>query len=684
MSVMFDRHFPVYRAAVSAVLYVLLTIVTGGAMSIVEAAPPDVPAQTPEKAGDGKKAVRQGISLELQVKPTQSESGSSTAVVEGEYADINLKMTDAVTGDPVTVMQPRVWVDLRKGSGDFREKQMGCTDKVRTYLQGTLSFRPDIDLNSYFVLTLNNDASIAVIDPIIGVAGYSQLYAMILLKRPGEDWTFSFDEKRLYVTMPKAGEVAEIDTDSLTVTRNIQAGALPVRLAFQPDSRYLWVGNDSSDPAKSGVTVIDPFSAETAAFIQTGAGHHEIAFSDDSQYAFVTNQQSGTLTIIDIQTLKPVKTLQVGVGPVSVAYSSLSKCAHVVCEGDGSLLVVDGRSHEIIDRKKFEPGFREVRFAPGDRWYFTVNGKSGQIMVFDASNNELAHSTVVAGRPEHISFSTEFAYIRSLATADVTLIPLAAIGRSATLAPLVISGGSRPPTDSPLLPSSADPIVVTPEGNSVLIASPGDATVVYYMEGMGVPMGSFKTYGRLPRAVNVINRQLRQNVPGVFSSRVKIPLAGTYDVAVLLDSPRIVQCFEFSAETNPTLQRLKTERPVVVEFAGSMLQVEAGKESLIRFRVTDSVTHDPVSDLRDLIVVTSLVPTGAWRQQLVSKPVGNGLYDVTFKAPKAGIYSLNFAIPSLKVKLYQLAGMMLHAVEYAETSPATTIPGSPAAPKAKD
>ncbi|UTG93919.1 YncE family protein [Geobacter sulfurreducens] len=663
MSALIDTWFLGCRAAATAVLYVLFAVVAGGAVSAARAATVAASAPAPVTVGSGKKAVRQGISLELLVKPTHAEDGFSAAVVEGAYADVSLKMTDAATGHPVTVMQPRVWIDLRKGTGDFREKQMGCSDKVRTYLQGTLSFRPDIDLNSYFVLTLNNDASISVIDPIIGVAGYSQLYAMILLKRPGEDWVFSFDGKRLYVTMPKAGEVAEIDTDSLAVVRNIPAGAMPVRMAFQPDSRYLWVGNDSTDPARSGVTVIDPFSGTQAAFIQTGAGHHEIAFADDSRYAFVTNQQSGTLTIIDIQSLAPVKTLRLGDGPVSVAYSALSKCAHVVCEGDGNLLVVDGLSHEIISRKTFEPGFREVRFAPGDRWYFTVNGKNGQILVFDAAGNELLHSTVVAGRPEHVSFSTEFAYIRSLGTADVTLIPLAALGKAAILTPLVVSGGSRPPADSPLLPPTADPIVVTPEGNSVLIASPSDGAVVYYMEGMGVPMGSFKTYGRLPRAVNVINRQLRQNMPGVFSSRVKIPLAGTYDVAVLLDSPRIVQCFEFSADANPALQRLKTERPVMVEFVGSALRVEAGRESVVRFRVTDPVTHEPVADLRDLIVVTSLVPTGAWRQQLVSRPVGNGIYEVTFTARKVGIYSFNFAIPSLKVKLYQLAGMMIHAVE---------------------
>ena len=67
------------------------------------------------------------------------------------------------------------------------------------------------------------------------------------------------------------------------------AGMAPARVALQPDGRYLWVGNDASEPTASGVTVIDTEASASVAFIATGAGHHEIAFSEDSRYAFVRN-----------------------------------------------------------------------------------------------------------------------------------------------------------------------------------------------------------------------------------------------------------------------------------------------------------------------------------------------------------------------------------------------------------
>ena len=52
-----------------------------------------------------------------------------------------------------------------------------------------MGIRPQIDLNSYFVMVLNRDPSISVIDPVVGISGITSLYTTIQLKRPGADWT---------------------------------------------------------------------------------------------------------------------------------------------------------------------------------------------------------------------------------------------------------------------------------------------------------------------------------------------------------------------------------------------------------------------------------------------------------------------------------------------------------------
>lgn len=169
-----------------------------------------------------------------------------------------------------------------------------------------------------------------MIDPILGISGITQLYAMVLLRRPGEDWVMSSDKKRLFVTMPKAAQVAIVDTESFKVMKNVDAGSVPVRIALQPDGKYVWVGSDTLEKGKSGVTVID------------------------------------------------------------------------------------SEEHKVVAQIPF---------------------------------------------------------------------------------------------------------------------------IYYYMEGMTAPMGSFKNYGRVPRAVRVVDRSLRETAEGVYSARARIPKRGKYDVAFLLDSP---------------------------------------------------------------------------------------------------------------------------------------------------
>jgi YVTN family beta-propeller protein len=108
--------------------------------------------------------------------------------------------------------------------------------------------------------------------------------------------------------MPEAGKVAAVDLENFKVVANVEAGKNPVRIALQPDGKYLWVGNDGEGEESSGVTVIDAQAHTVAASIATGAGHHEIAFTADSLFAFVTNRDAGTVSVIDVQKLEKVRT----------------------------------------------------------------------------------------------------------------------------------------------------------------------------------------------------------------------------------------------------------------------------------------------------------------------------------------------------------------------------------------
>ncbi len=579
--------------------------------------------------------------------------------MEGDFVTIKFSVKDEATQMPLSALRPSVWIDLEKRASE-KLSPLSCKDKIGLYLQGTFGYRPDIDLNSYFILSLNHDGTISVTDPIVSFSGMTQLFGMIYLKRPGEDWVSSRDEKRLFVTVPKAGHVAVIDLERFKIIKEIPSGDSPFRIALQPDGRYLWVGNNSRERGKSGVTIIDAEELKVVGSIVTGEGHHEIAFTDDSLYAFITNRKEGTLSIIDVRTLRKVKDLQTGKEPVSIAYSGMSKAVYVVHEGDGTIAVVDGEKHGVIHRIPLKPGLRSLRFAPGGRYGLVLNSKEDTLNVFDASDHQVLHTIRVGKEPDQIAFTKYNAYIRLKGAPEVTLVPLNQLGKEKALPVVKVPVGQGVPGNSPHH-SIADAIVPTPEEGHALITHPLDRMIYYYMEGMSGPMGSFRSYGgSIQKAVRIVDRSIREVAQGVYASQIRIPASGKYQVAFLLDSPRILHCFEFSAKPNPMIAKKNTT--LRVEILNGDEPLIAGKKFRLRFKLIDPLHESPIRNLKDVVVQVTLAP-GLWAERYTVRAKDDGVYEVFFTPPRGGTYYFTFASPSRKIGFSQVPYHILQAKE---------------------
>ncbi|HEU4796440.1 MAG TPA: hypothetical protein VFT02_12460, partial [Pyrinomonadaceae bacterium] len=195
----------------------------------------------------------QGVSIEFSVV---------SKAVAGEEATVQFKITGTNGGVPLSNLRPVAWIDQRQSPQAPGARE--CREKVQSFLQSSFTKRPTVDLNAYFILALNNEPNISVIDPLSGFGG-SKLYTLVPLKTPGEDWVLTADNKRLYVSLPQSNEIAVIDARAWKVIANIAAGSKPMRVALQNDQRYLWVGTED------GVTVIDTVTAKPVAQIKTGA-----------------------------------------------------------------------------------------------------------------------------------------------------------------------------------------------------------------------------------------------------------------------------------------------------------------------------------------------------------------------------------------------------------------------------
>ena len=192
---------------------------------------------------------REGIVVEFSSRPAEKKAGDGK-VLEGEFAEVRFRVTDEATGKPVRSLRPGAWMDIGKPLGSKEKAPLDCRQKVSLYLQGIVGIRPMVDLNGYFVLVLNREPSIYVIDPFVGVSGKTNLYASIPLREPGADWAKDRDEKRFYVTLPKSGKVAAIGTENFKMIAEVDAGENPVRVSVQPDGQLVWVGTTGRTAAR--------------------------------------------------------------------------------------------------------------------------------------------------------------------------------------------------------------------------------------------------------------------------------------------------------------------------------------------------------------------------------------------------------------------------------------------------
>ena len=590
------------------------------------------------------RVVREGIDVRFSVSDLR----------EGEGAVAAFALTDVRSGAPLAGLRPAAWIATRAGDGPPDAE--ACKARVRSFLQGSLQARPDVDLNSFYVLALNREASISVIDPLLGFGG-SRLYALVTLRSPGEDWLLSGDARTLFVTLPLVDQVAVVDTTTWKVRAHIPVGPRPTRLAAQPDGKYVWVGLDGAG-AESGVAAIDTTDFKVAARIPTGAGHHEIAMAAGGRYAFVTNRDAGTLSVIDVQRLAKVRDIAVGSRPAGLAASSLGGDVYVVSEGDGALVAVNAERHAVVARLETQPGLAAVRFTPDGRWAFVLNRKDDVVHVVDAATTRIAHTVRVDREPDHVTFTQTSAYVRSVATEFVTIIPLAALGKDGPLpVQRFLAGQIAPGSDAHAF---ADPITPAPGGTSVVVANPADKTLYYYAEGMMNPMGSFQNYRRTPRAALVVDRGLRETEPGRYSTAIRLPSKGTYDVALLVDSPRLAHCFTLTVSANPALTRGKKPAALRIEPLLGERGIPVGESVALRFKVTDTDTGQPRDGLRDVSVLTVLAPA-VWQTRHPARPLGDGVYEATVTVPSPGVYYVFVAVPSLRVGYAERPPLIVHA-----------------------
>jgi len=392
--------------------------------------------------------------------------------------------------------------------------------------------------------------------------------------------------------------------------------------------------------------VIDTETLEVKLQAVTGAGHHEIAFSDDSRVALVSSRDAGTIHAFDAAKLVETKRLHTGPRPISVAFSTLSKAFYVADAQAGTITVLDARTLDTRKVIAAKPGLGPLRFSPDARFGFALNPLENTATVIDAGSDEAIHTLEVSVEPYQVAFTADYAYVRGLSSERVTMVALSSLGSGRKPAMQHFAAGAEAPKLAGNLPL-ADSVAVARDESAVFVVNPANNTTYFYMEGMNAPMAGYTNRGHSARAATVVDRSLREVEPGVFASQVRMPAAGRFDVAFLLDRPRLTHCFAAEAAADPVTAG-RAQEPKV-EFVEQDVLVQERGLVPVRFRVVQGRDDAPRTGVDDLRVRYFLAPSSPSRES-AAQEVGNGEYEAMLQVDEAGAYYVHVASGSLGIR----------------------------------
>jgi DNA-binding beta-propeller fold protein YncE len=497
-----------------------------------------------------RKIEAEGVSIRVQMSPRE-DTGRRHGVM-GEQVDLHVQVQRLADAQPMSNLPIGLWLDRQVSpmSGAVPV----CGQRVASFLSGGLLSRPLLDLTGYWVLTMDREGSVSVLDPSVQFAGRSSLYASIRLGGQPFDWIRTADDALLFVALPAQREVAVIDLRTLSLKSRIAVGGEPTRLALQPDGRLLWVGYRAeaaagktnsgeaetprfAQPAREGIAAIDIADGRLLHAVDLSAGHHDIAFSEDSRYVYASSRDSGIVATIETTSGEVVASTELGgrlVGLVSIPTQSH---VWVVDGAQGVIHRLDRRGAQI-DRIVSEPGLGPARLAPDGRHVLIVNPVQHRLEVVDTANARIVARETISGRPYDVMFSELYAYVRTLDIEQVGLFPFARLPK---VDMQYIPVGASAVGAMPELPI-ASTMTATLDRNGAFFVSPSERTLFHYMEGMNAPDSSVRAFGHTPTAVAIVQRGLREVGRGRYATSFRLPSAGKLVLAMAAEAPRIREC----------------------------------------------------------------------------------------------------------------------------------------------
>jgi YVTN family beta-propeller protein len=200
---------------------------------------------------------------------------------------------------------------------------------------------------------------------------------------------------------------------------------------------------------------IDPYLLVMANKLKPNKATHQ-------EKLYISNEQSNTLTVVDVATNKVINTIVIGETPHGLAAAPSGELLYAGSEGDGSVRVIDTITDKVVKTYPFF-GYEPNEFdISEDGRYLVVPSYMGYYQIFDTQKEEIVeyvhtkgvpHNTIVAEGNAYLfpTFTNE-GHLKRQAGLPITQpreITIVSLKTLKVVGAIPIPAASRPPTISP-------------------------------------------------------------------------------------------------------------------------------------------------------------------------------------------------------------------------------------------
>jgi hypothetical protein len=187
--------------------------------------------------------------------------------------ELTLELRDAITSQPLDYTGKRLAGWLQRSPKTLADAELQCSDKVRALASQGIGRRAAVDFNTYSLVTVNSDRTVAFINPFLKLNN-AKLEGVVSLIGDATAALHHTAARELWVAMRDSDAIAVIDTDTRQLKRNIvfAAGAKPQSMALMGQAvwvsfagRDAWLRFDSSASEQPDAKVDAPAGAQLVA-----------------------------------------------------------------------------------------------------------------------------------------------------------------------------------------------------------------------------------------------------------------------------------------------------------------------------------------------------------------------------------------------------------------------------------